>query len=241
MSRTAEATVLVTHEIGLHARPSVKLTKLAKSFPATVELALGRDGPWFDAKSIVKVMAAKAPKGSVLHLRATVRGRARPWPRWSIWSRATSTKPANMHAPLRLTGTPASAGYAEGPVFDLGGAARAYVPTGLPTAEKAALESAIAAALDRLAALAKTLEGDAAAILEFQIAMLGDDALTGPAFAAIADGVPADLAWRQVLDAEAAGYATSERGLFPRPRGRYSRHTRPGALRPGRRGRRGRP
>ncbi|TIR65389.1 MAG: HPr family phosphocarrier protein, partial [Mesorhizobium sp.] len=26
--------------------------------------------PWFDAKSIVKVMAAKAPKGTVLHIRA---------------------------------------------------------------------------------------------------------------------------------------------------------------------------
>ena len=28
------------------------------------------EGPWFDAKSIVKVMAAKAPKGTTMHLRA---------------------------------------------------------------------------------------------------------------------------------------------------------------------------
>ncbi len=69
MSAKAQATVVITHEVGLHARPSVKLTKLAKSFSARVELALDT-GPWFDAKSIVKVMAAKAPKGSVLHLRA---------------------------------------------------------------------------------------------------------------------------------------------------------------------------
>src|SRR5262245_60897 len=70
MTATAEAKVTITHEVGLHARPSVKFTKLAKTFPAQVEMALSADGPWFDAKSIVKVMAAKAPKGTVLHLRA---------------------------------------------------------------------------------------------------------------------------------------------------------------------------
>ena len=70
MSDTAEASVLITHEVGLHARPSVKFTKLAKTFPATVEMALAANGPWIDAKSSVKVMAAKAPKGTTLHLRA---------------------------------------------------------------------------------------------------------------------------------------------------------------------------
>ncbi|MER8848442.1 MULTISPECIES: HPr family phosphocarrier protein [Mesorhizobium] len=70
MSAIAEATVLITHDVGLHARPSVKFTKLAKSFAAEVEIALAANGPWFDAKSIVKVMAAKAPKGTVLHIRA---------------------------------------------------------------------------------------------------------------------------------------------------------------------------
>ena len=71
MSASAEATVLITHAVGLHARPSVKFTKLAKSFAAEVEVAVAANGPWFDAKSIVKVMAAKAPKGTVLHIRAS--------------------------------------------------------------------------------------------------------------------------------------------------------------------------
>lgn len=71
MSASAEATVLITHEVGLHARPSVKFTKLAKTFTADVDIALAANGPWFDAKSIVKVMAAKAPKGTVLHIRAS--------------------------------------------------------------------------------------------------------------------------------------------------------------------------
>ena len=70
MSSKAEAKVLITHAVGLHARPSVKLTKLAKSFPAEIELALAEEGPWVDAKSIVKVMATRAPKGTTLHLRA---------------------------------------------------------------------------------------------------------------------------------------------------------------------------
>jgi phosphocarrier protein len=71
MSATATAQVEIAHEVGLHARPSVKFTKLAKSFPADIEMALAADGPWIDAKSIVKVMATKAPKGTVLHLRAS--------------------------------------------------------------------------------------------------------------------------------------------------------------------------
>lgn len=74
MSAKAEATVLITHDVGLHARPSVKFTKLAKTFPAQVEMALDAGGPWIDAKSIVKVMAAKAPKGTTMHLRAEGEG-----------------------------------------------------------------------------------------------------------------------------------------------------------------------
>ena len=76
MTESARASVLVTHEVGLHARPSVKFTKLPKTFPARIEMALDAEGPWFDAKSIVKVMAAKAPKGSTLHLRADGSGAA---------------------------------------------------------------------------------------------------------------------------------------------------------------------
>ena len=70
MSETVQTSVEITHEVGLHARPSVKFTKLAKGFAADVEMAISVEGPWFDAKSIVKVMAARAPKGTRLHLRA---------------------------------------------------------------------------------------------------------------------------------------------------------------------------
>jgi phosphocarrier protein HPr len=70
MNARVERSVLIRHEGGLHARPSVKLTKLAKNFGARIALGLSAEGPWSDAKSIVKMMAAKAPKNTVLYFRA---------------------------------------------------------------------------------------------------------------------------------------------------------------------------
>ena len=63
--------VLLTNDVGLHARPSVKLTQLAKRFGAHIEFALATAGPWVDAKSPVKVMRFKAAKGETLHFRAS--------------------------------------------------------------------------------------------------------------------------------------------------------------------------
>lgn len=71
MGETLTASVMMLHPIGLHARPSVKLTKAAKSHQARIEVAVSEAGPWIDAKSIVKVMAMKAPAETVLHFRAT--------------------------------------------------------------------------------------------------------------------------------------------------------------------------
>jgi phosphocarrier protein HPr len=62
---------LLTNDVGLHARPSVKLTQLAKRFGAHIEFALAVNGPWVDAKSPVKVMRFKAAKGETLHFRAS--------------------------------------------------------------------------------------------------------------------------------------------------------------------------
>jgi len=66
---TARTAVTITHPVGLHARPAVKLTKLAKSFPAAIRIR-GAEGAWVDAKSIVKVMALKLKSGTVLEFEA---------------------------------------------------------------------------------------------------------------------------------------------------------------------------
>jgi phosphocarrier protein HPr len=70
MSKRARASVVIRHAVGLHARPSVKLTKLAKAFQSRIDLGLSEEGPWVDAKSIVKVMATKAPQDSMIYFRA---------------------------------------------------------------------------------------------------------------------------------------------------------------------------
>jgi phosphocarrier protein HPr len=65
------ASAVLVNAVGLHARPSVKLTQCAKRFTAKIELALLADGPWTDAKSPVKVMRVKAPQGATLYFRVT--------------------------------------------------------------------------------------------------------------------------------------------------------------------------
>ncbi len=66
----AEGEIVVTHPIGLHARPSVKLTQLAKTFDASIRLRVLDDGKWVDAKSIVRVMAMKVKVGQTLLVQA---------------------------------------------------------------------------------------------------------------------------------------------------------------------------
>ncbi len=73
-SGAAQGEAAVVNAVGLHARPSVKLTQLAKTFACRVEIALSADGPWVDAKSPVKVMRISAPRGATLHVRSTGAG-----------------------------------------------------------------------------------------------------------------------------------------------------------------------
>lgn len=66
-----EIVVDITHGDGLHARPAVIFTRLARSFPCLIELDVDGLEDWFNAKSIVKVMGARIRKGSRLTIRAT--------------------------------------------------------------------------------------------------------------------------------------------------------------------------
>lgn len=63
----ARSRAVLTHAGGLHARPAIKLTQLAKRFEAAVWVALAEHGPWTDAKSIARVMALKTPHMATLH------------------------------------------------------------------------------------------------------------------------------------------------------------------------------
>jgi phosphocarrier protein HPr len=56
---------VVRDPTGLHARPAVKLTKLAKRFAAAVRVRAG-EGAWVNAKSPNSVMKLKARNGERL-------------------------------------------------------------------------------------------------------------------------------------------------------------------------------
>jgi phosphocarrier protein len=63
-----KATIKVSNKLGLHARASAKLTKLASSFESDV--ALSRNGRRVNAKSIIGVMMLAAGIGSDVELEA---------------------------------------------------------------------------------------------------------------------------------------------------------------------------
>ena len=67
---SSEGSVMITDPTGLHARPAVKLTKLAKQFDSTVEIRASPTGAWTNAKSPNSVMKLKAKHGDVLEIRA---------------------------------------------------------------------------------------------------------------------------------------------------------------------------
>ena len=76
MSDPAQKTVeargeaVVQDPTGLHARPAVKLTKLAKGFAASVEICGGDSDTWVNAKSPNAVMKLKVRHGETLRFRA---------------------------------------------------------------------------------------------------------------------------------------------------------------------------
>ncbi len=112
------------------------------------------------------------------------------------------------------SGQPASPGVATGPLARLADAPEGERSAGTPEQERAALEAAIAAAVAELAELAAQSGGDAAEILEFQIAMLEDDALREGALRAIHVGVPADVAWAETLAEQVAEYEAATDAYF---------------------------
>ena len=58
--------VEIVNKLGLHARPSAKLTQLASNFKSDVFMT--RDGRRINAKSIMGVMMLAAAKGSTVKL-----------------------------------------------------------------------------------------------------------------------------------------------------------------------------
>jgi phosphotransferase system enzyme I (PtsI) len=210
---------LLTNAVGLHARPSVKLTQVAKRFEARIEFALDPAGPWADAKSPVKVMRTKAAKGSTLHFR--VKGSDAPEALAAMLSLVERRfdEEGATHVPAagserRYKGRPAAPGVALGLLFVVGEVVAERVATGNPESEVVALRSAIADALSDLHRMVERAQGEAADILGFQVALLEDAVFAERAFGAIADGRAAHEAWLATVSAEAEAYESSEDEYF---------------------------
>ena len=63
--------VQLIHAAGMHARPAVKLTKLAKKFQAQISIRASDATEWINAKSIAKVMALRAAPDSTIEIKAS--------------------------------------------------------------------------------------------------------------------------------------------------------------------------
>lgn len=69
MSRTAEKTLTIKNDLGLHIRTAGKLVGAASRFRSSVKMA--KDGEEVDGKSIMGVLTLIAPKGTEILFTAT--------------------------------------------------------------------------------------------------------------------------------------------------------------------------
>jgi len=113
-----------------------------------------------------------------------------------------------------FAGRTASPGMALGPLVAFAPETGTRAASGAVDIEARALRAALAQALRDLRRLIEQSPGETADILAFQVALLEDDVLSEPAFAAIAEGRAAHDAWCEAMEAEAAGYEASDDEYF---------------------------
>jgi phosphotransferase system enzyme I (PtsI) len=103
-------------------------------------------------------------------------------------------------------GKTASIGFAHGPFIRLDAVSTGRRTSGTPSEEMHALRAALASASQQIATLANSAGGEAAQILEFQVALLDDEDLLQPIHVAIGEGTPVEIAWSSALDAQISDY-----------------------------------
>ncbi len=111
-------------------------------------------------------------------------------------------------------GRAAAPGLAAGPLFVARPDTGSKIAVGAPDEEAEKLRRAIVRAIADIEALQRESDGEAAEILEFQIAMLGDEALAEGAFVDIESGEAVGTAWSAALDVQVAEYAAAEDEYF---------------------------
>jgi len=113
-------------------------------------------------------------------------------------------------AGLAYRGRTASIGFARGPFVRVDAGTTGARAAGTLVEESQALRNAIDVASGQIAELATIAGGEAAQILEFQVALLEDEDFIAAIFASIGERQPADAAWRSALDEQIAEYNSAE-------------------------------
>src|SRR3954466_7105761 len=119
-----------------------------------------------------------------------------------------------MSSTTRLTGTIASRGFAEGPLVPLDVATAVSRNASDPKIETELIRGAVGRAASEIGAILQSVDDDAAAMLEFQRAMLEDEALIEPVLVGIAKGEAAELSWRQALDDQISDFNAADDEYF---------------------------
>lgn len=199
-------TATVENPIGLHARPAVKLTMLAKQFDASIELRSGPQDDWVNAKSPNEVMKVKARRGQRLFLRAT--GPHAPDALTALRQLLERDTPRGLGERV-ITGTPAAPGLVIGEVVrDAPLPPQARVDPD-PGNEASTLDQAIQQAEHELRQAMEVDDTLAADILEFQLALLQDSAFVAPILQAVPRSGSAASAWSDALGREIDAYIAS--------------------------------
>ena len=114
----------------------------------------------------------------------------------------------------RMQGQAASKGFFAGPACVVADHAATYAHSGNPAQEAQALRDAVFSATLELQDLLASVEGEAADVIAFQIAMLEDEELVAPCWDIIASGEPADAAWRMAMGSQIENYLSSDDEYF---------------------------
>ncbi len=65
-----QATLTVVGAHGLHARPAIRFSRVARGYSARIQICVADDARWVDAKSVAKVMGLQVESGRKILLRA---------------------------------------------------------------------------------------------------------------------------------------------------------------------------
>jgi phosphotransferase system HPr (HPr) family protein len=209
---SAATSAVITNHSGLHARPAVKLTKLAKRFDASVRMRIGEKGDWIDAKSVVKVMGMRAAAGETLYFAADGPEAVAVVDALVALTRRDFDEGSPVERQFR--GQVASSGLVRGIIAMPASRVDNETSQQNPQEGRRQLEQAIASARTALEKLVQASDKLASEILEFKLEFLGDSKLVDPALQAIREGKSATGAWRETLNREIATYRADNNEYF---------------------------